>query len=84
MQWWILLGILIIAELVVFSRIPLALLRGAVPLNPLGWFGYAELAEVSVDRRSAPAAYWMIVMVLAAMAAILGAFIYAVLYRSVD
>ena len=82
MQAWILLGILVVAELVVFPRIPAALIRGTVPLNPLGWFGYGEFMEVSVDRRTYPVAYWLIVLTLTAFAMILGAFIYAVAFRS--
>jgi hypothetical protein len=57
---------------------------GAVPLNPLGWFGYGELAEVSVERRSYPFAYWLIVLLLTALAALFGLFIYPVLFRSVS
>jgi hypothetical protein len=76
MQLWILLGILILAEIFVFARLPLALFRGAVPLNPLGWFGYGELAEVYVDRENSPTAYWLIVLILVLMAVILGCFIY--------
>ena len=79
MQFWILLAILIIAELFVFAKIPAALVRGAVPLNPFGWFGYAELMEVSVERRTAPAAYWMVLFVLTVLAVIFGCFIYVVL-----
>jgi len=78
MQMWVLLGVLIFAELFVFSKIPLALLRGSVPLNPLGWFGYSELMEVSVERRSSPAAYWLIVVLMTTLAAVFGVFIYAV------
>jgi hypothetical protein len=73
---WILLGMLVLAELFVFAKIPGALLRGAVPLNPLGWFGYSEYLQVSVDRESAPLAYWLIVSLLAGMALIFGLFIY--------
>jgi hypothetical protein len=76
MQLWLLLGILMLGELVVFSRIPLALMRGAVPLNPLGWFGYGELGEVYVDRRNRPLAYWLILAILALMALLFGCFIY--------
>lgn len=76
MQLWILLGVLILAEIFVFARLPLALYRGAVPLNPLGWFGYGELAEVYADRKSSPAAYWLIVLILVLMAVIFGCFIY--------
>jgi hypothetical protein len=81
-QYWILLAILVFAELFVFSRIPAALLRGSVPLNPLGWFGYTELGEVSIDRESAPAAYWMIVSVLGAAVLIFGLVIYELLIRA--
>ena len=84
MQGWILLAILIVAELIVFPRIPAALIGGAVPLNPLGWFGYGELQAVSVDRRTYPVAYWLIVLTLSAFAIILGIFIYAVAFRSVS
>jgi hypothetical protein len=83
MQTWILLAILILAELFVFPRIPAALISGAVPLNPLGWFGYSELAEVTVDRRTYPVAYWLIVSLLTFMTAIFGLFIYVVAFRSV-
>jgi hypothetical protein len=84
MQAWILLGILVVAELFVVSRLPSALMYGAVPLNPLGWFGYSELMGVSVERRTAPGVYWLIVITLTVLAAIIGAFIYAVLFRSVS
>jgi hypothetical protein len=84
MQSWVLLGILVIAEVMVLPRIPAALIGGAVPLNPLGWFGYGELAEVVVERRSYPAAYWLIVLTLAGFAGILGLFIYAVVFRAVS
>jgi hypothetical protein len=76
MQFWILLGLLVLAEVFVFSRIPFALADGSVPLNPLGWFGYSELLAVSVDRRVYPAAYWMIVLVLALAVLLLGVFIF--------
>jgi hypothetical protein len=76
MQMWILLGVLIFAEAFVFARIPLALARGSVPLNPLGWFGYNELLEVSIERTVYPVAYWMIVGVLAVAGLLLGFFIY--------
>jgi hypothetical protein len=81
MQVWILLGILILAELFVLPRIPAALMSGAVPLNPLGWFGYSELAEVSVERRVYPIAYWLIVSLLVLLAVFIGFFIYVVAYR---
>ncbi|HTZ36455.1 MAG TPA: hypothetical protein VMB84_10555 [Stellaceae bacterium] len=76
MAMWLLVGILILGELAVLSRIPAALLRGSVPLNPLGWFGYQEFLEVSVERRSAPAAYWVILGLVAALALVVGTFIY--------
>lgn len=82
MQFWILLSILVLAELVVLPKVPAALIRGEVPLNPLGWFGYGELAEVSVQRRSAPTAYWLIVLILVVFALVLALFIYAVAFRS--
>jgi hypothetical protein len=75
---WVLLGVLVAGELFVFSKIPPALLSGSVPLNPLGWFGYSELMAVSVDRRGAPVAYWMIVSLLTLLAVVFAGFIYAV------
>jgi hypothetical protein len=83
MQAWILLGILILAELFVLPRIPAALLSGAVPLNPLGWFGYGELAEVSVDRRVYPVAYWLIVSLLIVLAVFFAFFIYIAAIRPI-
>jgi len=83
-SWIILLAILIIAEVVVLPRIPVALIGGVVQLNPLGWFGYGELQQVLVERRTYPIAYWLIVLTLTAFAAILGVFIYAVIFRSVS
>jgi hypothetical protein len=35
MQLWFLVGVLVLAELFVFARLPLALVRGSVPLNPI-------------------------------------------------
>jgi hypothetical protein len=84
MQAWILLGVLVLGELFVLPKIPAALIGGSVPLNPLGWFGYGELAEVSVERRSSPLAYWLVVALLTTLAALFGCFIYAVLFRSVS
>jgi hypothetical protein len=84
MQTWILLAVLVLAELFVLPKIPAALIDRAVPLNPLGWFGYGELAEVTVDRRNDPVAYWLIVFLLVALAALVGLFIYAVVFRSVS
>jgi len=81
-QYWILLAILIVAEMFVFAQIPSALLRGSVPLNPLGWFGYSELLAVDVNRRVYPAAYWLIVLVLALAALLLGVFILEVVAHS--
>jgi hypothetical protein len=75
MQFWILLGLLVLAEVFVFSRIPFALADGSVPLNPLGWFGYSEYLAVRVDRENAPAAFWAIVAVLMLAALIFGLFI---------
>jgi len=83
MQVWILLGVLVCAELFVFAKIPAALLRGAVPLNPLGWFGYGEFLEVSVERASAPAAYWVILSVLTMAALLVGFFIYMLASHSI-
>ena len=83
MQTGILLAILIIAELFIFPKVPAALIRGEVALNPLGWFGYGELQEVTVDRSVYPVAYWLIVSLLTLMTALFGLFIYVVAFRSV-
>ena len=83
MQFWVFLGVLVAAELFVLARIPWALLSGAVPLNPLGWIGYGELMEASVERESAPAAYWLIVALLGTAAVIFGCFIYVAVTRGV-
>jgi hypothetical protein len=79
---WVLLGILILGVLYVFPRIPAALISGEVPLNPLGWFGYGELAEVSIDRRGYPFAYWLIVLSLTALVVLFALFIYVVVFHS--
>jgi hypothetical protein len=81
-ETWVLLAILILGELYVFPRIPAALISGEVPLNPLGWFGYSELAEVSIDRRGYPFAYWLIVLSLTALVVLFALFIYVVVFRS--
>ena len=78
MKVWIVVAVLVLAELAVFARIPAALWSGAVPLNPLGWFGYREMMEASVERRSAPGVYWLIVLLMTALAAIFGYFIFVV------
>ena len=78
MQFWIVLGLLVLAEVFLFSRIPFALVRGSVPLNPLGWFGYQEFLEVSVERRDEPTAYWVILGLVTVLALLFGAFIYVV------
>ena len=82
MQAYILLAILILGEVLVFPRLSAALLSGAVPLNPLGWFGYGELAEVTIDRRRFPLAYWLIVFSLMVFVLSFALFIYAVVFRS--
>jgi hypothetical protein len=81
-QTGILLAILIIAELFIFPKVPAALIRGEVALNPLGWFGYSELQEVTVDRSVYPVAYWLIVSLLTLMTALFGLFIYVIAFRS--
>jgi hypothetical protein len=83
MQFWLLFGVLILAELFVASRIPAALLRGSVSLNPLGWFGYTEFGEVRVERGVYPAAYWLIVAVLASAALVFGLIIWMLAVHSI-
>ncbi|HTQ34297.1 MAG TPA: hypothetical protein VMI30_09015 [Stellaceae bacterium] len=81
MQTHILLAILILGEVLVFPRLSAALLSGVVPLNPLGWFGYGELAEVTIERRRYPLAYWLIVFSLTVLVMCLALFICAVAFR---
>ncbi|HZK89729.1 MAG TPA: hypothetical protein VFC56_06235 [Stellaceae bacterium] len=81
MQSWVLLGVLMVAELVMLVRIPSALLSGAVPLNPLGWIGYGELMEASVERENAPGAFWLIVALMATAAVFFGCVIYLAIAR---
>jgi hypothetical protein len=83
MQYWMLFGFLILAELILASRVPMALLRGSVSLNPLGWFGYNELGEVWVERDVYPAAYWLIVAVLGGAALIFGLIIWMLAAHSI-
>ena len=51
---WLVVGLLGLAELLVFARIRVALFDGAVPLNPVGWLGYPEYLDVAVERRNSP------------------------------
>jgi hypothetical protein len=82
MKMWIVVGLLGLVELLVLARIRVALFEGAVPLNPVGWLGYAEYLDVAVERRSSPAAYWFIVLLEIALAALFGLFIYLVATRA--
>jgi hypothetical protein len=54
------------------------LFEGAVSLNPVGWLGYAEYLDVTVERRRSPATYWFIVLLAIALALVFGFFIYLV------
>jgi len=83
MQFWMLFGFLILAELFVASRIPAALMRGSVSLNPLGWFGYNEFGAVRVERGVYPVAYWLIVAVLGGAALIFGLIIWMLAAHSI-
>jgi hypothetical protein len=75
---WVLVGILILFELLVVVRIPIALFQGAVPLNPAGWLGYNEFLDVTVERKQSPATYWFVLLLVTALAVVFGAFIYLV------
>jgi hypothetical protein len=83
MQFWMLFGVLVLAELFVASRVPMALMRGSVSLNPLGWFGYTEFGEVTVERGVYPAAYWLIVAVLGVAALVFGLIIWMLAAHSI-
>jgi hypothetical protein len=78
MKTWILVGMFGFAELFFLLLIPKALFSGVVPINPLSWFGYSELGEAMVERDQFPAAYWFVVLLMTALALLLGAVIYAI------
>jgi hypothetical protein len=78
MNSWILVGVFGLAELFFLAFIPRALLSGAVPINPLSWFGYSELGEATVERDQFPAAYWFVVLLMTAMALLLGFLIFRI------
>jgi hypothetical protein len=75
---WFIVGVLGLVELLVIARIRVALLDGVVPLNPVGWLGYAEYLDVTVERRTSPATYWFIVLLVIALALVFGGLIYLV------
>ena len=62
MKLWFIVGLLGLIELFVLARIRVALLDGAVPLNPAGWLGYSEYLDVTVERRNSPTTYWFILL----------------------
>jgi hypothetical protein len=78
MKTWVLVGVFGLAELFFLLLIPKALFSGVVPINPLSWFGYSELGEATVERDRFPAAYWFVVLLMIALALLLGAVIYAI------
>jgi hypothetical protein len=78
MNSWILVGLFGLAEVFFLLLIPKALFSGVVPINPLSWFGYSELGEAMVERDRFPAAYWFVVVLMTALALLLGAVIYAI------
>ena len=78
MKMWILVGVLILVELSVLSRIRWALFRGVVPLNPAGWFGYNEFLDVTVERSAYPTAYWLVLLLVTLLAVVFGCFIYLI------
>ncbi|HUI34802.1 MAG TPA: hypothetical protein VLX67_04645 [Stellaceae bacterium] len=82
MEMWFIVGLLALIELFIVVRIPLALFDGAVPLNPAGWFGYAEYLDVTVERRNSPRTYWFIVSLATALAMLFGVFIYLIATRT--
>jgi hypothetical protein len=75
---WVLVAILVVLELVVLGRIRVALFDGVVPLNPAGWIGYSEFLDVAVERRTFPAAYWGVLLLVTLLAVVFGYFIYLV------
>jgi hypothetical protein len=75
---WFIVGVLGLVELFVLARIRVALLDGVVPLNPVGWLGYAEYLDVTVERRTSPSTYWFIVLLVIALALVFGGLIYLV------
>jgi hypothetical protein len=75
---WVLVAVLIFAELAVLGRIRIALSDGVVPLNPVSWFGYSEFLDLAVERKNAPLAYWLILLAVTALALVFGLFIFLV------
>jgi len=75
---WFIVGLMGLIEIFVLARIRVALLDGIVPLNPVGWLGYAEYLDVTVERRRSPGTYWFIVLLVIALALVLGGLIYLV------
>lgn len=75
---WVLVAILVLVELAVLGRIRVALFEGAVPLNPAGWIGYSEFLDLTVERRTFPAAYWGVLLLATLLAVVFGYFIYLV------
>ena len=82
MKMWLVIGLLGLAELLVLARIRVALFDGTVPLNPVGWLGYSEYLDVTVERRQSPGTYWFIVLLELALAALFGLFIYLIATRA--
>lgn len=82
MKLWFIVGLLGLIELFVLARIRVALLDGAVPLNPAGWLGYSEYLDVTVERRNSPTTYWFILLLTVALALLFGLFIYLVAIRA--
>ena len=78
MKIYLLVGVLILVEFAVLQHIRAALARGAVSINPVGWIGYGEFADLTVDRASFPGAYWFVVLLVSALALVFGVFIYLV------
>jgi hypothetical protein len=75
---WLFVTLLTFIELFVVLVIRRALLLGSVPVNPASWFGYSELAEITVDRATFPAAYWLVLLLMTAFAAFFGFYTYLV------
>ncbi|HXP06341.1 MAG TPA: hypothetical protein VN808_19670, partial [Stellaceae bacterium] len=75
MTMWFIVGLMGLIEIFVLARIRVALLDGIVPLNPVGWLGYAEYLDVTVERRRSPGTYWFIVLLVIALALVLGGLI---------
>ena len=78
MKIYLLVGVLILVEFAVLQHIRAALERGSISINPVGWIGYSEFSELTVERARFPTAYWFVVLLVLALALVFAVFIYLI------